>query len=52
MDAMNSGDESEDEPVSTEMLEDIYDGIKSRLIVNKGDTRYKIRYHIKRGQPE
>ena len=35
MDAMDSGDESDDEPMSTEMLEDISDGIQSHPNVNK-----------------
>ena len=35
MDAMGSGDESDDEPMSMEMLEDICDGIKYHLKFNK-----------------
>ena len=35
MDAMDSGDESDDEPLFTEMLEDIRDGSKSHLIINR-----------------
>ena len=35
MDAMDSGDESEYEPMSMEMLEDIRDGSKSCLSINR-----------------
>ena len=34
MDEMDSGDESEDEPMSTEMLENIHDRIQSHPSVN------------------
>ena len=34
MDVMDSGDESEDKPMSTEILEDIHDSNKSHPIVN------------------
>ena len=40
---MDSGDESDDEPMSMEMLEDIRDGSKSHTIVNRIDASYKIR---------
>ena len=36
---MDSGDESEDEPMSTEMLEDICDCGKSRTSVNRRESR-------------
>ena len=49
---MDSGDETEDESMSTEKLEYIRDGSKSRLSVNRIEACYKIRYHIKRGQTE
>ena len=49
---MYLGDESDDEPISTDMLEDIQDGSQSRTSVNRRDARYKIRDHIKRGQVE
>ena len=52
MDAMDSGEESEDEPMSTEMLEDICDGIQSHLGVNRIEARYKIRDRIKRRKSE
>ena len=47
MDMMDSGDQSEDEPIPTQMLEDICDGSKSHPKVNRRDARYKIRDHIK-----
>ena len=34
MDAISSGDESDAEPMSTIMLEDIYDGSQSHPIIN------------------
>ena len=42
MDAMDSGDESDDEPISTDMLENICDGSQSHPDVNKRESRYKI----------
>ena len=47
MDAMDSGNDSEDEPMHTEMLEYIRDGSKSHSNVNRIDARYKIRDRIK-----
>ena len=41
MDVMDSGDESEDKPMSTDMLENICDGIQSHPSVNKRKSRYK-----------
>ena len=52
MDVMDSGNESEDEPISTEMLEDMRRGSKSRLIVNKREARCKICDRIKKIQTE
>ena len=52
IDVMDSGDESDDEPMSTEMLEDICDGSQSRLSVNRREARYKIRDFIKQRQSE
>ena len=46
-DAIDSGDEYEDEPMSMEMLEDIPDGGQSHPSVNRTDTRFKIRDSIK-----
>ena len=50
MDAMDSGDESDDYPISTEMLEDICGGSQSHLNVNRREACYKIRDHIKQIQ--
>ena len=42
MDAINSGDESDDDLISTEMLEDICDGSQTHTNVNKREAHYKI----------
>ena len=47
MDAMDSGDESDDEPISTDMLEDICDESQSCPNVNRIEESYKIRDRIK-----
>ena len=39
MDDMDSGDESEDEPIYTDMLEDIRNGSKSYSSVNRIEAR-------------
>ena len=52
MDTMYSGDESDAEPMSTEMLEDICDGGQSHPSINRRESGYKIRYHIKLSQAE
>ena len=52
MDAMDSDDESDDDPISTQMLEDIRDGSKSHPEVNRIEARYKIRDCIRQRQPE
>ena len=44
---MSSGNESEDEPMSTEMLEDIRYGCQSHPSVIRIEARYKIRDRIK-----
>ena len=49
---MLTGNESDDEPMFTDMLEDIRDGNKSHLRINRRVARYKIGDHIKRGQAE
>ena len=46
--AMYSGDESDDKPISTEMLEDIRNGSKSNTIVNKKYACYNIHDRIKK----
>ena len=45
--AMDYGDDSDDEPMSTGMLEDIFDGSKSHPSVNRIEAYYKICYRIK-----
>ena len=50
--AMDSGDESDNEPMSTEMLEDIRGGSQSHLKVNSREARYKIYDRIKKRQLE
>ena len=52
MDAMNSGNCSYDDPMSTEMVEYICDGSQSHPNVNRRETRYKIRDSIKQRQLE
>ena len=52
MDTMDSGYESDGEPMSTEMLEDIRDGSKSHPSENRRETCYKIRDRIKQRQYE
>ena len=52
MNAMDSCDDSEDETMSTEMLEIIRDGSKSHPILNRRESHYKIRDLIKRRQME
>ena len=52
MDAMDSDDESEDENMSTEMLEDIRHGSQSHMRVNRWYAHYKICDHIKQIQSE
>ena len=48
LDVMSSGDESDDEPISTDMLEDICDGSQSHPRVNRREACYKIRDCIRR----
>ena len=43
MDAISSGNESDAEPISTDMLEDIRDGSQSHPRINGREARYKIR---------
>ena len=52
MDAMDYDDESDDEPMSTEILEDIRDGSQSHQNVNRIEARYKINDCIKQKQSE
>ena len=50
MDAINAGDESDNDIISTEMLEDIRDGSQTHPNVNKWEARYKIRDRIRQSQ--
>ena len=50
MDSMNSGDESDHDLISTEMLEDICDGSQTHTNVNRREARYKIRDLIRQRQ--
>ena len=47
MDMMDSVVDSDDEYMSTEMLEDICEGIQFNPSVNRREARYRIRDHIK-----
>ena len=49
---MDSRDESDDEPIPTEILEDICHDSQSHPNVNKIESFYKIRDLIKQRQPE
>ena len=49
---MDSGDESEDEPMYTGMLEDIRGGSKSHPNINRREAQYTICYLIKQIQSE
>ena len=42
MDAIDSGDESDDEPMSMKMSEDIFDGIQYHPSINMREAHYKI----------
>ena len=52
MDAMESGYESDDDPISMQMLEDDRDGSQFHLRVNRREAHYKIRDSIKQRQSE
>ena len=47
MDATNSGDKSDHDLVSTEMLEDICDGSQTHPNINRREARFKIRDNIR-----
>ena len=49
---MDSGYETDDEPLATEMLEDIRYGSKYHPSINSRGARYKIHDHIKQRQTE
>ena len=50
--AMSSGNESDAEPMSVEMLEDICGGSQSHSVVNSRNYQYKICDKIKLSQAE
>ena len=50
MENSNSGDESDHDLISTQMLEDIRDGSQTHPNVNRREARYKLRDHIRQGQ--
>ena len=52
MDAMDSGDKSDRDLISTEMLEDIRDGSLTHPNVNRREACYTIRDRIKQRQSE
>ena len=49
---MSSGDESDDEPMHTDMIEDIRDGRQFRPSLNRREARYKILDCIKQRRAE
>ena len=49
---ISSGEKSDAEPMSTDMLEDIFGGSQSYMNINRREARYKKRYHIKQIQSE
>ena len=49
---INSGDESDHDIISTEMLEDICDGSQTHPNINRREARYKIRNRIRQRQLE
>ena len=50
MENINSGDESDHDFISTEMLEDIRDRSQTHPNVNRREARYKIRDSIRQKQ--
>ena len=52
MDSINSGDGSDNDIISTEMLQDIRDGSQNHTNVNRREARYKIRDRIRQRQSE
>ena len=52
MENINSGDESDHDLISTDMLEDIRDGSQTNPNVNIREARYKIHDHIRQRQSE
>ena len=52
IDVMDYGDESDHDLISTQMLDDICDGSRSRPNVNQRESRYKICDCIRQRQSE
>ena len=52
MDETSSGNESDVEPIPTDMLEEICDGSQSCPSINRREACYKIHYHIKQRREE
>ena len=52
MENINSGDESDHDLISTEMLEDIRDGSQKHTNVNKREASYKICDCVRQRKPE
>ena len=52
MDEMSLGDESDDEHMPIDMLEDICDRIQSYLSINRGEARCKLHDRIKKRRVE
>ena len=52
MENLDSNEESDHDLISTDMLEDIRDGIQTHPNVNKMEARYKIRDRVRQRQPE
>ena len=52
MDNINSGDESDNDLISTEMIEDIRDVSQTNLNVTRRETDYKTRDRIKQRKSE
>ena len=50
MDVMSSGDESDSEAMSADMLEDICEGIQYHSSINRREAHYKISDHFKQRQ--
>ena len=52
MEDINSGDESDYDLISTEMLEDICDGSQTHPKFNRREARYEIRHRIRQRKSE
>ena len=52
MEGINSGEESDHDIISTEMLEDISDGSQTHPNINRRESHYKIRDRIRQRKSE